>query len=178
VTLTATVFADLAGAGPLAGCQGCDGTWDAADEARAAALGLSLPPFQLSVYDAGGRDLFEQRFDAAGRAVAEFTTGPLCGELPMRVQVLGGPDGWVACPASGGLTRGLTAAGETHVAFPLFPAAGCPVPPATDTPMAVTEPAPTASAAPLAPPTPGETATAPATVNPGPAEPARWEDRS
>jgi hypothetical protein len=145
VSLIAAVFADLAGTGPLDGCSGCDGTWGDEDAARAAALGQMLPPFQVSVYDAAGRDLFERRLDIAGRAFVEVATGPLCGELPLRVEVLGGPEGWVACPASGGLTREVAEAGEARVAFPLFPAAGCPAPPATAT--ATPEPVPTIEAA-------------------------------
>lgn len=157
VTLTVRVFADLAGTGPLA-CEGCDGHWGADDEARVAARGVVLPHFQVSVYDSAGTPRFEV-FTTPRSGIETVAVPEICGPLPIVVQVLGLPNDWPACPASGGLERTVHTAGAVYLDFGL--STGCPTIAPSPTVTATTAPATPAAATPVS--TAGSTTPAGAT---------------
>lgn len=145
VSVTALVFADLAGAGGLA-CPGCDGAFSDEDVALAKAAGLVLPGgMQVALYDLsepGGHVLKESRLAPDGAAVAH-EVGEVCGRLPIFVQLKLPAGSWAACPVTGSLERRVELAGEVSVSFPLT--AGCPAPsPSPTSPPA--SPTPTAPA--------------------------------
>jgi hypothetical protein len=168
LSVTAELFADLAGAGGQA-CPACDGEWTPEDEAIAAAQGIALPGgLQLVLYDPADPNgaVWEWTSTADGRAWAEVAAdlGGDCLAPPMVLE-LRPRAGWAACPLGGALEVTLTAPGPQRVAFPLWP--GCPLPPATATvdpgalPAATPTPGtpePPAAPSPGAPTTPGATA--------------------
>ncbi len=149
LTLTALVFADVAGDGSL-DCPGCDGVLTAEDRELAAAAGLDLPAgMQLVVYDLsepGGSVLWEETLTPDGPAVTHEVNG-VCGVLPLRVQLKLPAGAWAACPVVGALEREVTTPGDATVTFPLT--AGCPLPTPTLSPTLVpptaTAPPPTAA---------------------------------
>jgi hypothetical protein len=149
VVITAQVFADLAGAGSLADCPGCDGAWTAGDEALAAELGVVLPAgVQLAVYDANRNVLVEETFDVQQSPMVEHAFEDLCFELPVSVALVNLPPGWATCPVSGVVEQHVDTPGRAQVRFPLT--SGCPIatPSATPTATQVTTPMPVGSSEP------------------------------
>ncbi|MEO8082194.1 MAG: hypothetical protein ABI780_00080 [Ardenticatenales bacterium] len=114
VTLTVRVFADVAGDGA---CAGCDGAFDGRDRDALAASGAAMPALQIGYYSQAQPDalVFEQTIEAAdahyisrGELIVELPVCVAADQWPLVaiVRILG--DGatregdWTYCPTSGG----------------------------------------------------------------------------
>lgn len=177
VVITAQVFADLAGAGSLADCPGCDGAWTPEDAALAADRGVTLPAgVQLVVYD-DQREVQDEAISIAAQPpVVDVTFGERCFDLPVSVVLSYLPEGWASCPLSGVIEQRIESPGRANLRFPLT--RGCPItsPSATPTAAQPTTPMPVGSSEPTALPAStesaaGVTATPPVQT----ATPARYE---
>lgn len=132
LTARAEVFLDLAGEGPRS-CPGCDGRFDDADRAAAAAMGLRLPGASLSWVDAEGQGEEGLLFESDG-VLARRDGLRICGSLPITVTLsIGLPeDGSLAsCPDSPGKQQRLGPEDDGAVLRWGIGVAECPNPTAT-----------------------------------------------
>jgi hypothetical protein len=172
VDITVLAFADLAG-GANPDCPTCDGRPSPADDAAAAAAGVVLPDWQVTLYDPLNPDTSAATIReahltvAGGRGSYHFNScdfPDLSVHLPVRVQLrLQSADGWSVCPTLGRLEQDVTTAGSTTVLFPMTNGCPVPTPPPSATPGSEPEEpgaapataAPTAEDTPAAPAPPG-----------------------
>lgn len=142
LTVAAEVFLDLAGAGPRS-CPGCDGRFDDADRAAAAAMGLSLPGASLSWVDAEGQGEEGFLFEPDG-VLARLDDLRICGSLPITVTLsIGLPeDGSLAfCPDGPGRQQVLGPEDDGAVLRWGIGVAECPNPTATPPTLELEPPA-------------------------------------